>query len=246
MSELASSKPTRTAIITGASSGIGLEMAKTLLSRGYHVVATSRNISASNALDSTKDLALVTGDIADRTTAQSLIATAVERFGSVDLLVNNAGVFVSKPFTEYSVEDFRGTTRTNLDGFFHVSQLAVAQMVKQGAGHVVNITASVVDQPIAGFPSVLANLTKGGLQAATRALAIEFASAGLRFNAIAPGVVKTPMHPAATEDFLKQRSPVDRMVEISDIVDALLYLESAPSVNGETLHVDGGAHAGKW
>lgn len=209
-------------------------------------MANSRHISASHTLTAAENVVLVDGDIADRATAQALVATAVDRFGSLDLLVNNAGIFISKPFTEYSADDFGSMARTNLAGFFHVSQLAVIHMRKQHAGHVVNITASVADQPIAGAPSVLASLTKGGLQSATRALAIEFASDGIRFNAIAPGAVNTSMHPEMTDEFLKQRSPLNRLPEVADIAGALLYLESAPFVNGEVLHVDGGAHAGKW
>lgn len=236
----------KVAIVTGASSGIGLGIAKALLAEGYRVVANSRHVRASNTLKAAEDLALVDGDIGDRATAQAVVSTAVERFGSLDLLVNNAGIFISKPFTEYSVDDFCSVTKTNLAGFFHVSQLAVGQMRKQHAGHVVNMTASVADQPIAGVPTVLANLTKGGLQSATRALAIEFAGEGIRFNAIAPGVVNTPMHPDPVHEFLKHLSPLNRLAEVSEIVAALLYLESVSFVNGEILHVDGGSHAGKW
>ena len=246
MGELSSSKRHKTAIVTGASSGIGLGIAKALLADGYRLVANSRHMSVSDTLRNSENLVLLDGDIGDRATAQALVETAIDRFGSLDLLVNNAGIFISKPFTEYSVEDFHSIARTNLAGFFHVSQFAVTQMRKQRAGHVVNITASVADQPIAGAPSVLANLTKGGLQSATRALAIEFANEGVRFNAIAPGAVNTPMHPEATHAFLNQLSPLHRLPEVSEIVAALFYLESAPFVNGEILHVDGGAHAGKW
>jgi NAD(P)-dependent dehydrogenase (short-subunit alcohol dehydrogenase family) len=236
----------KTAIVTGASSGIGLGIANALLEHGYCVVANARRISDSHTLRVAENLALVDGDIGDRTTAQALTTTAIDRFGSIDLLVNNAGIFISKPFTEYSVADFCAITRTNLAGFFHCTQLALTQMRKQNSGHVITITSSVVDQPIAGVPSGLANLTKGGLQSATRALAIESANQGIRFNAIAPGVVNTPMHPKAAHEFLKHLSPLNRLAEVSEIVAALLYLESASFVNGEILHVDGGAHAGKW
>ena len=246
MRDLPFSKTHKTAIVTGASSGIGLGIANALLAQGYRVVANSRRIGSSNILKSAGDLALVDGDVGDRATAEALVRTAVERFGSIDLLVNNAGIFISKAFTDYSLEDFCVITRTNLAGFFHISQLAAAQMRKQNAGHVITITASLADQPIASVPSGLANLTKGGLQSATRALALEFANQGVRFNAIAPGVVNTPMHPEATHEFLRRLSPLNRLAEVSEIVAALLYLQSAPFVNGEILRVDGGAHAGKW
>ncbi len=239
-------KPQKTAIVTGASSGIGLGIAEALLAGDYRVVANSRHISTSNALQSAGNLALVDGDVGDRATADALVRTAVERFGSLDLLVNNAGIFISKPFPEYSLEDFCAVTRTNLAGFFHVTQLATAHMRKQHGGHVITITTSLVDQPIANVPSGLANLTKGGLQSATRALAMEFASQGVRFNAIAPGVVNTPMNPEAAHEFLRGLSPLNRLAEVTEIVTALLFLESAPFINGEILHVDGGAHAGKW
>ncbi len=236
----------KTAIITGASSGIGLETAKELLARGYRVVANSRHISAAGMLNPREDLVLVDGDIADRVTAQRLIAAAIEMFGSIDLLVNNAGIFIAKPFTEYITEDFERIARTNLQGFFHVSQLAVTQMRQQKSGHVINITASLATQPIAGVPASLTNLTKGGLQSVIQALAIEFSGEGIRFNAISPGVVKTPMHPEESYEALKHLSPLKRLAEAAEIVAAILYLESASFINGEILHVDGGAHAGRW
>src|ERR1700736_156303 len=236
----------KVAIVTGGSSGIGLEMVKKLIEKGYRVVANSRNITAAKTLQSTADLKFVDGDIGMEETAKRIVSSAIQNFGTVDLLVNNAGVFVPKPFTEYTAEDFRRVTQTNLAGFFYVSQLAVAQMRLQKFGHVVNISSSLASQPIAGLPGSLANLTKAGLESVTRALAIEFAAEGIRFNAIAPGVVNTPMNPAEAHDFLKQLSPLKRLAEVGEVADLLLYLESAPFVNGEVVHLDGGAHAGKW
>ena len=197
-------------------------------------------------LDGTGDLKLVDGDIGIRETAQRVVDTALQSFGRVDLLVNNAGVFIPKPFTEYTAEDFQRAVGTNLAGFFYVSQLAVAQMRLQKSGHVVNISTSFVSQPIGVLPASLANLTKSGLESVTRSLAIEFADEGIRFNAIAPGVVNTPMHPVETHEFLKQLSPFNRLAEVEEVADLLLYMESAPFLNGEVVHLDGGAHAGKW
>ena len=171
--------------------------------------------------------------------------TAVERFGRIDTLINNAGIFISKPFTEYTGEDFRNVIEVNVAGFFYVTQLAIAQMLKQSSGHIVQITTTLVDQPIAGVPAVLASLSKGGLAAVTRALAIEYAKNGIRANAVAPGIIKTPLHAPETHKFLAELHPVGRMGEISDIVDAILYLERAKFVTGETLDVDGGQHAGR-
>jgi NAD(P)-dependent dehydrogenase (short-subunit alcohol dehydrogenase family) len=236
----------KVAIVTGASSGIGLEMVKKLIEKGYRVVANSRNITSAMSLQSTADLKLVDGDIGMEETAKRIVSSAIQNFGTVDLLVNNAGVFVPKPFTEYTAEDFRRVTQTNLAGFFYVSQLAVAQMRLQKFGHVVNISTSLVTQPVAGAPGSLTNLTKAGLESVTRALAIEFAAEGIRFNAIAPGVVNTPMHQAEAHEFLKQLSPMKRLAEVEEVADLLLYLESADFVNGEVVHLDGGAHAGKW
>jgi NAD(P)-dependent dehydrogenase (short-subunit alcohol dehydrogenase family) len=236
----------KVAIVTGGSSGIGLEMVKRLIERGYRVVANSRKITSAMTLHSTADLKLVDGDIGIEETAKRVVRTAIQNFGTVDLLVNNAGVFLPKPFTEYTAEDFRRVVQTNLAGFFYVSQLAVAQMRLQKFGHVVNISTSLVSQPIAGCPGSLANLTKAGLESVTRALAIEFAAEGIRFNAIAPGVVNTPMNPVEAHEFLRQLSPLKRLAEVEEVADLLLYLESADFVNGEVVHLDGGAHAGKW
>jgi NAD(P)-dependent dehydrogenase (short-subunit alcohol dehydrogenase family) len=212
-------------------------MVKKLIERGYRVVANSRNITSAMTLHSTADLKLVDGDIGVEETAKHVVSTAIQSFGAVDLLVNNAGVFIPKPFTE---------SPPNLAGFFYVSQLAVAQMRLQKFGHVVNISTSLVSQPIAGVPGSLANLTKAGLESVTRALAIEFAVEGIRFNAIAPGVVNTPMNPAEAHEFLRQLSPLKRLAEVGEVAELLLYLESAQFVNGEVVHLDGGAHAGKW
>jgi NAD(P)-dependent dehydrogenase (short-subunit alcohol dehydrogenase family) len=217
-----------------------------LSATGYRVVANSRNITSAATLRTTDDLKLVDGDIGTHRSAERVVDTAIQEFGRVDLLVNNAGVFIPKPFTGYTSDDFRRMNETNLAGFFYVSQFAVAQMRLQKSGHVVNITASIANQPIAGLAASLANLTKGGLESVVRALAIEFAGEGIRFNAIAPGVVNTPMHSAEMHQFLRQLSPMRRMAEVDEVADLLLFLESAHFVNGEVVHLDGGAHAGKW
>lgn len=240
------SKISKVAIVTGASSGIGLAAVKRLAANGYRVVANSRNITSANTLQPASDLKLVDGDIGIRETAQRVVDTALQSFGRVDLLVNNAGVFIPRPFTEYTAEDFQVMVGTNLAGFFYVSQLAVAQMRLQKSGHVVNISTSFAGQPVGILPAGLANLTKGGLESVTRSLAIEFANEGIRFNTIAPGVVNTPMHPVEAHEFLKQLSPLKRLAEVGEVVDLLLYLESASFLNGEVVHLDGGAHAGKW
>jgi len=236
----------RIAVITGASSGIGLGMAQTLLEQGYRVVANSRKITKAGTLTASENLVLVDGDIADQGVAQKVVDTAVEKFGRLDLLVNNAGIFVPKPFTEYTPEEYTRVLSTNLTGFFYVSQSALKQMRKQKSGHVVNITTALADQPVAGVNAALANLTKGGLQSVTKALALEYAGEGIRVNAIAPGVINTPMHAPETHEFLKGLHPIHRLGEISEVVDALTYLDAAPFVTGQILYIDGGAHAGKW
>jgi NAD(P)-dependent dehydrogenase (short-subunit alcohol dehydrogenase family) len=197
-------------------------------------------------IEGTDNLKLVEGDIGRPDTARRVAETAVRGFGGIDLLVNNAGVFVPKAFTEYTTDDFQRAAETNLSGFFYVTQLAVKQMRLQRSGLVVNITASLVDQPVAAIPASLTNLTKGGLESVTRALAIELAGDGVRFNAIAPGVVNTPMHRPETHEFLKQLSPLKRLAEVEEVAELLLYLEAAHFVNGEIIHLDGGSHAGCW
>jgi NAD(P)-dependent dehydrogenase (short-subunit alcohol dehydrogenase family) len=237
---------TKVAIVTGASRGIGRGIAERLIETGYCVVANSRNITSAKTLPPGDRVKLVDGDIGSHTVAKQVVDSAMLNFGRIDLLVNNAGVFIPKPFTEYTTEDFRRANDTNLWGFFFVSQLAASQMRLQKCGHIVTITSSIVDQPVAGLTGSLINLTKGGLQSVTRALAIEFARDGVRFNAISPGVVNTPMHQVEAHDFLKQLTPLNRLAEVAEVVDLVQYLESAPFVNGEVIHLDGGAHAGKW
>jgi NAD(P)-dependent dehydrogenase (short-subunit alcohol dehydrogenase family) len=235
-----------TAIVTGASSGIGLALTKALLDNGYRVVANARRASAAGTLEPSPNLVLVDGDVADPETAATLTRTAVERFGSVDLLVNNAGIFIGKGFTDSTAEDFQRLISTNITGFFHVTQPAIRQMLTQGSGHVVTITTSLATQPIDGVPAALSILTKGGLNAITRALAIEYAKDGVRVNAVAPGIVDTPMHPQEAHDFLQALHPIERLASVDEIADAVLYLDKATFITGELVHVDGGAHAGRW
>jgi NAD(P)-dependent dehydrogenase (short-subunit alcohol dehydrogenase family) len=230
----------KVAIITGASQGIGAELVKAYRDRNYRVVANSRSIKPS----SDPDVLAIAGDIADPKTAERIVSQAIERFGRIDALVNNAGIFVAKPFTDYTDEDYLSVLAINLGSFFQVTKRVAAEMLKQGSGHIVQITTSLVDHANSSVPSVLASLTKGGLNAATKSLAIEYASKGIRVNAVAPGVIKTPMHTPETHEFLANLHPVKRMGETRDIVDAVLFLESAPFVTGEILHVDGGQSAG--
>ncbi|GHO46008.1 SDR family NAD(P)-dependent oxidoreductase [Ktedonospora formicarum] len=236
----------KTALVTGASSGIGLELTNTLLARGYQVVANSRTITSAGTLTASDRLALVDGDISKQETAQKVVETAVQRFGGVDLLVNNAGIFIAKPFTDYTTEDIDRLIKTNLLGFFYVTQYAVEQMQKQHTGHIVNITTTLAGQPVAGVSASMALLIKGGLNTVTKALAIEYASEGIRVNAVAPGNIDTPLHKNDDHGFLSKMHPIARMGHASEIADAILYLDAAPFVTGEVIHVDGGAHAGKW
>ncbi|QRK82242.1 SDR family oxidoreductase [Pseudomonas granadensis] len=227
-------------VITGASQGIGAGLVKSFRERGYKVVATSRSIQPSTD----PDILAVAGDIADPQTAERVIREAVARFGRIDTLVNNAGIFVAKPFTEYSHADYAQVVATNMSGFFYISQLAIAEMEKSASGHIVSVTTSLVDHAIDGVPSVLASLTKGGINAATRSLAIEYAKRGIRVNAVSPGIIKTPMHGEETHAALGSLHPMGHMGEIDDIVQAILYLDTANFVTGEILHVDGGQSAG--
>ncbi len=235
------------ALVTGASSGIGLGITLALLEQGYRVVANSRTISKSKDLKPSADLVLVDGDISKKETAIKVVDTAVKHFGHIDLLVNNAGIYVPKPFTEYTPEDFETMIGTNVAGYFFVTQQVVAQMRKRKSGHIVSISTVLVDQPLAGAPISLPVITKSTIPAFSRALAMEYVADGIRVNTISPGVVDTPMHANDDHEVLKRLHPIPRLVQISEIVDALLYLQSAPMVNGENIRIDGGAHAGaKW
>ena len=230
----------KVAIITGASQGIGEGLVAAYRKLGYAVVATSRSVQPSGD----PGVLTVPGDIADPATAERVVDAAVREFGRVDTLVNNAGIFIAKPFTDYTAQDYAAIVGVNLTGFFSITQRAVAQMLRGGGGHVVNITTSLVGHANSNVPSVLASLTKGGLDAATKSLAIEYAGRGIRANAVSPGIIKTPMHPAETHAALDGMHPIGHMGEIDDIVSAVLYLETAAFVTGETLHVDGGQSAG--
>jgi NAD(P)-dependent dehydrogenase (short-subunit alcohol dehydrogenase family) len=236
----------KTVIVTGASQGIGAVIVRAYLDRGYSVVATSRTISKAGFTPS-PTLVLVDGDIGQEATGQKVAATAVEKFGSIDHVVNNAGIFKSKPFTDYTAEDFHAFVSTNLEGFIYITQHAVKQMLAQGTGgSVTSITSSTADHPIAGAPGSVAMLTKGGLNSITLSLAAEYAKDHIRFNAVAPGIVDTPMHKGISKDFLKSFSPMGTITDPKDIAAAVLYLSEAAHVTGEVLYVDDGAHVGKW
>jgi NAD(P)-dependent dehydrogenase (short-subunit alcohol dehydrogenase family) len=239
----------KVAIITGASRGIGANLVEGFRQLGYAVVANSRAISKADVkAEIRRDPAilLVEGDISSPQTAQRIVNAAIERFGRIDTLVNNAGVFIPKPFLDYSEADLSAMMAVNVAGFFHLSQRVIPVMLKAGAGHIVNITATIAEQSMAQLPTSLATLTKAGLNAATRALAIEYATSGIRVNAVSPGPTKTSMHPPKLHEFLVGLAPMGRMAEPQEITDAVLYLENAAFVTGEILHVDGGASAGRW
>jgi NAD(P)-dependent dehydrogenase (short-subunit alcohol dehydrogenase family) len=230
----------KVAIVTGASRGIGAGIVEGYRKHGYAVVATSRTIPASDD----PQVHTVRGDLADPRTAERVVDAALERFGRIDTLVNNAGLFLAKPFTAYTDDDFTAMIGLNLAGFFAITRRAVAPMLEKGAGHVLTITTSLVDHALSAVPSVLASLTKGGLDAATRSLAVEYAGTGVRVNAVSPGIIKTPMHPVEAHGAYATLHPMGRMGEVEEIVHAALYLETAAFVTGETLHVDGGQSAG--
>jgi NAD(P)-dependent dehydrogenase (short-subunit alcohol dehydrogenase family) len=233
-----------TAIVTGVSGGIGEGLVEALLKEKYNVVATS--LDASRALTASPELIVVDGDIGNQETAAKTVEAAITRFGTIDVLVNNAGIFRTKAFTEFTTEDFNALVSTNLLGFLYITQLAVKQMLKQKSGCVVTISAALVDQPVAGVNASVSMMTKGGLNAVTRSLAIEYAKEGIRFNAVAPGVVETPLHKDDPTDVLRTFQPMGKIVTVKDVAEAVLYLAHAGQVTGEVLHVDGGAHAGRW
>jgi len=239
--------PTKTVIVTGASQGIGAGIVRAFLARGYNVVGTARNATKSKELSASDQLALVDGDIGQFETAQKVAELAIKKFGSIDAVVANAGIFLVKPFTEYTAEDFRALVSTNLAGFIYIAQLAVKQMQAQKTGgSIVSITASLVDNPIAGVPASLPMITKGGLNAVLRSLASEYAKEHIRFNAVAPGNVDTPLHTNDPKDFLETLSPMGSISTVDDIASAVIYLTEARQITREVLRVDGGAHLGKW
>lgn len=229
-------------IITGASQGIGAGLASAFGDAGYKVIANSRSIGAS----ANPNVVNIAGDISDPATAERIMSEGVDKFGRLDTLVNNAGLFISKPFTEYTDADYASMLATNVTGFFHLTQRAVRQMERQGWGHIVNVTTTQAEQPIKGAPALLASLTKGGLDAATKSLAIEYASHGIRVNAVSLGIIKTPVYPDESYAGLASLHPLGRLGEVRDVVSAIMYLENAKFVTGEISHVDGGQSAGHW
>lgn len=239
--------PPKTVIVTGASQGIGAGIVRAFLARGYNVVGTARNATKSRELSASDHLALIDGDIGQIETAQKVAELALKKFGSIDAVVANAGVFVVKPFTDYTVDDFRALVTTNLLGFIHITQLAVKQMQAQKTGgSIVSITGALANNPIAGIPASVAMITKGGLETVTRQLAMEYAKQHIRFNAVAPGVVDSPLHANDPKEELQKQNPMGSISTVEDIAGAVVYLTEASQITGEVLHVDGGAHIGKW
>jgi len=244
---MSDARATKTAIVTGASQGIGAGVVNGLVERGFNIVATSRRVSASRDVSASERVAVVDGSIGDAATAARVVETAVSRFGSVDALVNNAGIFMTKRFVDYTADDFRSLVSTNLEGFLYVTQLAIRQMLKQGrGGSIVTITAALASTPIRGVNASAAMITKGGLDAVTRQLAMEYARDGIRVNAVAPGVVETPLHRDTPREVMEGLSPMGRPSTVQDIVEAVMYLVDAETVTGDVVYVDGGAHLGKW
>ena len=237
----------KTIVITGASQGIGAGLVNTFAGRGYNVVATSRSASRSGEIPASDKVARVDGDIADPATARKVVDAALSRFGSIDALVNNAGIFFAKPFVDYTLEDYRKLAATNVEGFLHLTQLVVRQMVAQkSGGSIVSITTPLIHHPIAGMPVSVAMITKGGIEAASKNIAMEYARDGIRVNTVAPGIVDTPLHKDNPKDFLRTLSPLNSISSVQEIVDAVFFLTEAPHITGEVLHVDGGAHLGRW
>jgi NAD(P)-dependent dehydrogenase (short-subunit alcohol dehydrogenase family) len=237
----------KTVVVTGASQGIGAGVVRAFLARGYNVVGTARNATKSKGVSASNRLAMIDGDVGEFETARKVTELAIDRFASIDAVVANAGIFIVKPFTEYTADDFQALVATNLLGFIFVTQLAVKQMqAQQTGGSIVSITAALADNPIEGIPASLAMITKGGLSAGVRSLASEYAKEHIRFNAVAPGIVDTPLHSDLGEEVVKRQSPMGTVSTVDDVASAVIYLTEACQVTGEVLHVDGGAHNGKW
>jgi NAD(P)-dependent dehydrogenase (short-subunit alcohol dehydrogenase family) len=234
-------KSQKVVVVTGASQGIGAEVVRAFRKLDYRIVATSRSIKPSND----ENILNIAGDIGDPATAQRVISEGVARFGQIDTLVNNAGIYIGKPFTEHTAEDYAAVMNVNMAGFYHITQLAIAEMEKRSSGHVVSVTASIDHAAISGVYTVLAALTKGGINAATKSLAIEYAKKGIRVNAVAPGNIKTPMHAPEIHEALGSFNPIGRLGETSDIANAIVFLDSSPFITGDILHVDGGQSAGR-
>lgn len=237
----------KTVIVTGASQGIGAGITRAYLKEGFNVVANSRHIAYSSELPGSEQLVMMQGDISDPAVGEALVKVAIERFGSLDVLVNNAGQFIAKPFTSYTEAEDAALVAVNIRGFLQVTRAVVRHMVEQKVrGNVITVTASIAEQPLLSIPSVVPALTKGGLEAATRSLALEYAAHGIRFNAIAPGIVETPMHVGTPRELLESLSPMGTICSVEDIASAAVFLATARNITGEILHVDGGAHAGRW
>jgi NAD(P)-dependent dehydrogenase (short-subunit alcohol dehydrogenase family) len=237
----------KTAIVTGASQGIGAGVVKAFVERGFNVVANSRKVTQSTEVAASDRVALVDGHIGEQATAARIVETAMSRFHSIDALVNNAGIFFTKPFTEYTADDFRSLVATNLEGFLYITQLAVKQMLAhERGGSIVTITAALARNPVRGVPAAVPMITKGGLETITQHLAMEYAKDGIRVNAVAPGVVDTPLHRDTTKGVMESLSPMGRPSTVKEIADAVMYLTDAATVTGHILYVDGGAHFGRW
>jgi NAD(P)-dependent dehydrogenase (short-subunit alcohol dehydrogenase family) len=237
----------KAAIVTGASQGIGAGVVKAFVDRGYNVIANSRKVTQSSEITSSDRVALVDGNIGEPATADRIVETALSRFKSIDVLVNNAGIFFTKPFTEYTADDFKSLVSTNLEGFLYITQLAIQQMLSQKTGgSIVTITAALARNPIRGVTAAVPMITKGGLETITQHLAMEYAKDGIRVNAVSPGVVDTPLHNSTPRDFMKSLSPMGNVSTVKDVADAVMYLTEAATVTGDILYVDGGAHFGRW
>jgi NAD(P)-dependent dehydrogenase (short-subunit alcohol dehydrogenase family) len=241
------SEKRRTAVVTGASQGIGAGLVRAFLEQGYNVVANSRKVSQSSEVAASNRVGLVDGDIGDPATAANIVNEALSRFGSIDALVNNAGIFIAKPFTDYTAEDIKALVSTNVEGFLYITQLSIKQMLAQKTGgSIVTITAALARNPVRGFTAAVPMITKGGLETVTQHLAMEYAKDGIRVNAVAPGVVDTPLHKSTPKEVMESLSPMGKPSSVKEIADAVMYLTEATTITGDILYVDGGAHFGRW